>query len=97
MPYVPKADRFRFSAVVNALNEEMAKGITPGELNYLLTGIADNYVAVKGKSYTHMNDVLGAFSGASKEFYRRVVAPYEEEKINENGDVYTVGDDRVYH
>jgi hypothetical protein len=34
-----------------------------------------------------MNDVMGAFTGAQAEFYRRDVAPYEDAKIQQNGDV----------
>lgn len=46
------------------------------------------YVKNKGLSYQTCNDVMGAISGAGYEFYRRIVAPYEEGKIAENGDVY---------
>jgi hypothetical protein len=35
-----------------------------------------------------VNDVVGALDGAKAEFQRRVVAPYEDKKIRENGDVY---------
>jgi len=31
---------------------------------------------------------MGALEGAKLEFYRRVVVPYEEKKMKENGDVY---------
>lgn len=61
---------------------------TPGELNYLLTKIIKNYLNTKGLSYTAVNDILGALEGAKLEFYRRVVVPYEDKKIKENGDVY---------
>jgi len=33
-------------------------------------------------------DILGAFKCAWSEFYRRKVAPYEDQKMVENGDVY---------
>jgi hypothetical protein len=39
-------------------------------------------------SYQSINDVLGALEGAKLEFYRRIAAPYEDTKIQENGDVY---------
>lgn len=61
---------------------------TPGELNYLITQTLLNYLAYKGTNYTFLNDCLGALSGATLEFYRRVVVPYEEQKLTENGDVY---------
>jgi hypothetical protein len=35
-----------------------------------------------------MNDVVGALEGAKAEFQRIVVAPYEDKKMAENGDVY---------
>ena len=37
---------------------------------------------------TVMNGGLGALRYASYEFYRRAVAPYEDDKIAKNGDVY---------
>lgn len=60
----------------------------PGELNFVITEIIACYLVSRGKSYQTCNDILGALDGASKEFYRRIVAPYEDEKIKENGDVY---------
>ena len=63
--------------------------LTPGDLNYCLTKVANEYMRYHGVSYQTCNDVLGAFDGASKEFYRRVVAPYEDRKLEQNGDVYT--------
>jgi hypothetical protein len=32
--------------------------------------------------------VVGALEACKLEFYRRVVTPYEENKMKENGDVY---------
>jgi hypothetical protein len=59
-----------------------------GELNYILTTIIKNYFRDRGGRYQQINDVLGALEGAKMEFYRRIVAPYEDTKIAENGDVY---------
>ena len=39
-------------------------------------------------SYKTCNDITGALINCEHEFYRRVVAPYEDKKIIENGDVY---------
>lgn len=69
----------------------LALGTPPsvaGELNYEITTLLALYVSVKGLNYQTLNDALGALEGAKAEFYRRVVAPYEDEKIQENGDVY---------
>jgi len=36
-----------------------------------------------------INAIIGALECAKLELYRRVAAPYEDDKIAENGDVYT--------
>jgi len=59
-----------------------------GELNYSITQIINDYIKQWGLSYKKINDILGALEGAKLEFYRRVAAPYEEEKRAQNGDVY---------
>ncbi len=62
--------------------------MTAGELNYKFTKIAMEYVKTRGECYSTFNDILGALDGCAKEFYRRKVVPYEDKKIQENGDVY---------
>jgi hypothetical protein len=47
-----------------------------------------DYLRKHGLSYHNINDILGALEGAKLEFYRRVAVPYENGKIQENGDVY---------
>lgn len=59
-----------------------------GELNYSFTMVILNYTDNKKLSYATINDIMGALEGAKLEFYRRVVVPYEEKKMKENGDVY---------
>ena len=59
-----------------------------GELNYILSRILNRYIEHRGMSYQTLNDIIGALEGAKLEFYRRVVAPYENDKIEQNGDVY---------
>lgn len=59
-----------------------------GELNYGFSCLIDQYMAVKGLSYQTINDIVGALEGAKLEFYRRIAVPYEEKKLEENGDVY---------
>ncbi len=86
MPYIKKDDRLRISNEVDAgiipdLN-------TPGELNYFLTLVCLSYLDAKGMSYTNASEVVSSLECAKLEFYRRKVAPYEDEKIKENGDVY---------
>ncbi len=61
---------------------------TPGELNFAITVLLLRYMRLKGKSYGTFNDILGALDAAAREFYRRVVENYEEEKRAQNGDVF---------
>lgn len=70
---------------------QLATGLSfssSGDLNYMLTQVAVQYVEDRGLSYNTINDVLGALEGAKQEFYRRVAVPYEDKKRKANGDVY---------
>ena len=61
---------------------------TAGELNYTITVVLNDYLQLKGESYQTYNDIIGALEGAKLEIYRRLIVPYEENKKNQNGDVY---------
>lgn len=84
MPYIFHKDREK---LVNSLSEVGCKCDNAGELNYAFTMIAQTYLQRKGLKYQNINDVVGALEGAKIEFYRRIAAPYEDEKIQQNGDV----------
>lgn len=90
MPYIKKEDRTRFAAVFKQLSE-VGPLLNPGELNYIFTVIINQYLLVKGLNYQAANDVMGALEGAKLELYRKIVAPYEDLKIKENGDVSSDG------
>lgn len=83
MPYIKQERREELDGYED--NFEYAEN--PGELNYQLTTLVRNYFE-RHKNYQGINDILGALEGAKLEFYRRVVVPYEDKKIVENGDVY---------
>ena len=81
MPYIKETDRWHL--------EDGGLAMTAGELNYQITTVIMEYLIGQGTtSYKSINDILGALEGAKLEFYRRIVVPYEQEKIEENGDVY---------
>lgn len=60
---------------------------TDGDLNYVITKLCLAYVEQHGKSYHTLNDITGALECAKLEFNRRLIGPYEDSKIKENGDV----------
>lgn len=80
MPYINSMQK-------EALLTRSSEPTNPGELNYMITVLIRNYWEANQR-YQSINDVLGALEGAKLEFYRRVAAPYEDKKIQENGDVY---------
>jgi hypothetical protein len=85
MPYIKDEERRIYSP--NAYG--MPTAITVGQLNYQITEVCNLYRWSKDKaSYQTINDILGALEGAKLEFYRRLAAPYEDQKIKQNGDVY---------
>jgi len=57
-----------------------------GMFNYAITSLA---VSLTGKpNYAKCALIRAVLADASDEFYRRLVAPYEDRKAEENGDVY---------
>ena len=83
MPYIDLKDRSR-----------LAGGEAPGDagqLNFAITRLIDDYLHRRGGvRYLHINEVIGVLECAKLELYRRIAAPYEDSKIAENGDVYSV-------
>jgi hypothetical protein len=87
MPYIEQSDRSFFDEKIAFKNNAIQ---TPGELNYFLTRIVDHYISTHGKSYSTINEAIGVLECAKLELYRRIAAPYEDAKMQQNGDVYTV-------
>ena len=59
-----------------------------GELNFVLTSIVIRYLENHGLEYKTCNDIVGALENCRHEFQRRIQDPYEDKKIQDNGDVY---------
>ena len=73
MPYIKPEHR---KEVEDAL-EGVGLNFVPkdaGQLNYVITVLIDNYIRAYGKN-------------CKQEYYRTIVGPYEDMKIDENGDV----------
>lgn len=86
MPYISPAARLKFQHILS-FPIDIANA---GELNYLISAIANEYLMQHGRKYHTMNDISGAFTNALNEFQTRIQRPYEDEKIKENGDVYDI-------
>lgn len=69
------------------LNELQESGMQyyAGCFNYVVTRLLT--LTVK-RRYMDMALAMGNLASIAQEFYRRVVAPYENKKCKENGDVY---------
>ena len=84
MPYIDSDHR----PVLDAAIKSVPENLTAGELNYVITRIIDKQLHFHGLSYTVMNWIVGVLECAKLELYRRMLAPYEDEKIKQNGDAY---------
>ena len=84
MPYIKKEDRKKFYPHLGNLADEIE---TDGDLNYCITKLLHLFIKKHGKNYANLARCIGSLKCVSMEFYRRVVAPYEDIKIKENGDI----------
>jgi hypothetical protein len=89
MPYIKEG--------VRASIDLYAKTKNTGELNYKVSQLIDYYIDDHKLSYQTLNDVIGVLECLKMEVYRRIAVPYEDKKIDENGDVFTCDTDRTSH
>ena len=93
MPYIKKIDRKKYEKsideIVRTLNLEGIDGFYPvGDLNYIISTIIKKTLDRQGVRYQNVNAIVGALECTKLELYRRLIAPYEDEKVESNGDVY---------
>jgi hypothetical protein len=87
MPYILPSERQRFDPLINALSAELQKdGCVDGNLNYVISTLTAKAFAAN-RRYAEANKLMGVLACVAAEFYRRDVAPYEDEKRTQNGDV----------
>jgi len=90
MPYIKPEDRIKYEhqlmsiAAVLRNNEE----IPEGELNFVVSTLLSKLLEHYGLSYANGNKLIGVLECAKLELYRRMLIPYENQKMEENGDVY---------
>lgn len=69
------------------LHMSIADTCTKGDLNYCISRLLYSYVGIKKPNYQNISDAISAATDAAEEFRRRVMNPYEDKKIKENGDI----------
>jgi hypothetical protein len=62
-------------------------------LNYTISRLCDDFITYNSLNYETLNKVIGVLACVQQELYRRVVAPYEDFKMQENGDVFNAVDE----
>lgn len=82
MPYIANESK---RTELDYIAYQMSKILkVDGDLNYLLYAFCKRYVKA---SYNNYKNYLGELAEISAEIRRRLLAPYEDKKIEENGDV----------
>ena len=88
MPYIPYGDREQIDMQADFLLEDIRNTFDTdkldGVMNYVITYLLKGLYPPK---YFNYNRAIGMLECVKQEFYRRMVAPYEDTKIEENGDV----------
>ena len=81
MPYVTELER-------EVLVKYGSTAGNVGGLTFQLTELVTEYLSRHPESFSRFGEAVAALECAKLELYRRVVAPYEDKKCEENGDVY---------
>jgi len=88
MPYISQPERNNLDPLINELLDRIGsadRGVL-GRLNYVITRLIA-YTWKVEPSYFRAAGISGVLSNVYSEFYRRAVVPYENQKIEENGDI----------
>ena len=94
MPYINKDDRWIYNQSLEHLIADLASnGWKVGHVTYVVYCIVQHWF-VDLPGYQTISNIRGMLSGVLSEFDRRYAFDYEDEKIEENGDVYFTDIDR---
>jgi len=87
VPYIPQEQRDVLDPFIRDLflQIQLRPGVA-GQCNYVVTQLLVA-LFVRSPSYASLNAAIGVLECAKLELYRRQVAPYEDTKIVENGDI----------
>jgi hypothetical protein len=95
MPYISQDKRHQLDPYIEdlyhclvgmRLDDESTN--TEGNLNYLITRLLMKIYGDRDSTrYSQINDAIGMLECCKLELYRKVAAPYENQKEHENGQV----------
>lgn len=93
MPYIAQEKRdvldSHIKRLVDALlylKREDRDNVMVGNINYVFTKLLAGVYS--SPRYEDINSIVGVCQCVALEYYRRIAAPYEDMKIESNGDVY---------
>jgi len=82
MPYIKQEDRPKMDKVVDAMVDAGVQA--NGDLNYILFALCKRCT---NPSYNNYKNFLGEIHESAEEIRRRLLIPYENNKLITNGDV----------
>lgn len=93
MPYIKPERRLNYTPDLERLAERVRldSGVGAGDLNYLISSLIAAWLEPlenRRLNYDRFNAAIGVLESAKLELYRRMVVPYEDDKLGENGDVF---------
>ena len=84
MPYIKQTRRETINIELSTL---LKLDLNEGDLNYTISMLIHNYINKNGLNYANCNNMIGVLECAKLELYRKLISPYEDVKIKENGDL----------
>jgi len=90
MPYIRQIYRDKIDAALQQFCDSFPHGIhtlEEGEMNYVITKFLLMSIPDSAK-YRDYERIIGRIEMVKQEMYRRMIAPYEDKKKEENGDVF---------
>jgi len=90
MPYIKLEDRAHYDDEIGNLAATAMS--SPGHINYVISKFLHQCLPSQPK-YADLNAMIGVLECAKLELFRKVVAPYEDDRHAENGPVSNLDDD----
>lgn len=91
MPYIKDEERQNLEQSLASLAAQVIvkeDSSQAGVLNYCISALFNEVLKTRGLNYRNVNELIGVLECAKLELYRRVASPYEDLKVEENGDVF---------